>query len=511
MKPKDWNEALNHLDQDLVEEYIAKKDEKSKPKRPFWVATVAAVLALTVGIGMLAGKGILPTNAPSLETVPTAPATRPTIPETTPPATTPAQPVIVPLNNLVYEPTYPQMCKYPLAEDIVDGPEFATAVREWEQERKKHYQQPDGYADSLTDYFHKSIAQFLQGSGNQVYSPLNVYLAMAMLAETADGNSRQQILDLFGLDTIEQLRQQVNYLWNAHYCDDGQTEMLLANSVWLDEAYTFNQQTAQILAQLYYASSFSGDLGSEEMNKQLQSWLNESTGGMLTQQANSVQMPDSTVLSLASSVYFTATWEGKFWEDYTKKAVFHCQEGDITIPFMNKTMRDVYYWAENFTAVSLELTGGNRMWLILPDEGYTTADVLASEEYLQMTLDPAAWENQKELKINLSLPKFDVVQQQDLVSGMQALGLTDIFDMDAADFSPLTEETPLCVDGINHAARVVIDEEGCKGAAFTVLFLAGAAPMPEVDEIDFTLDRPFIFTVSSQDNLPLFAGVVNRP
>ena len=509
MKPKDWNEALNHLDQDLVEEYIAKKDEKSKPKRPFWVATVAAVLALTVGIGMLSGKGILPTNAPSLETVPTAPATRPTIPETTPPATTPAQPVIVPLNNLVYEPTYPQMCKYPQGES--SGINFYEAVREWEKERKKHYQQPDGYADSLTDYFHKSIAQFLQGSGNQVYSPLNVYLAMAMLAETADGNSRQQILDLFGLDTIEQLRQQVNYLWNAHYCDDGQTEMLLANSVWLDEAYTFNQQTAQILAQLYYASSFSGDLGSEEMNKQLQSWLNENTGGMLTQQANSVQMPDSTVLSLASSVYFTATWEGKFWEDYTKKAVFHCQEGDITVPFMNKTMRDVYYWAENFTAVSLELTGGNRMWLILPDEGYTTADVLASEEYLQMTLDPAAWENQKELKINLSLPKFDVVQQQDLVSGMQALGLTDIFDMEAADFSLLTEETPLCVDGINHAARVVIDEEGCKGAAFTVLFLAGAAPMPEVDEIDFTLDRPFIFTVSSQDNLPLFAGVVNRP
>lgn len=509
MKAKDWNEVLNHLDQDLVEEYIAKKDKKSSSKRPFWMATMAAALALTVGISLLSGKGILPRNAPSLETIPTASATRPIIPETTPPATTPAQPVIVPLNNLVYEPTYPQMCKYPQGEssDI----NFYEAVREWEKERKKHYQQPNGYADSLTNYFHRSIAQFLQGSGNQVYSPLNVYLAMAMLAETTDGNSRQQILDLFGLDTIEQLRQQVNYLWNAHYCDDGQTEMLLANSVWLDESYTFDQQTVQILAQQYYASSFSGDLGTEEMNKQLQSWLNENTGGMLTEQANAVEMPDRTVLSLASAVYFTATWESKFPENKTRRAVFHCQEGDVTVPFMNKSIREAYYWGENFTAVNLELTGGNRMWLILPDEGYTTADVLASEEYLQMTLDPEAWENQKELKINLSLPKFDVVQQQDLVAGMQALGLTDVFDMEAADFSPLTEETPLCVDGINHAARVVIDEEGCKGAAFTVLILAGFAPLPEVEEIDLALDRPFIFTVSSQDNLPLFAGVVNRP
>ena len=509
MKQEEWNEGLNHLDQDLVEAYIAKKEEKNKPRRPYWVATVAATLALTIGIGMLAGKGILPDNGPNLESVP--PTTAPTTPRpvvTVPPTTPPEAPVIVPLNNLVYAPVYPQMPQYPSKEEIRDD---YTVVGEWEATRKKQYLQPAGYADSLTDYFHASIQQFLQGEGNQVYSPLNVYLAMAMLAETADGNSRQQILDLFGLDTIEQLRQQVNYLWNAHYCEDGQTSTLLANSIWLDEEYIFKKETAQLLADRYYASSFSGDLGTEAMNKQLQSWLNENTGGLLSDQANNIELDEKTAFSLASAIYFTASWEEDFWEGNTKDALFHSADVDRKVPFMNKALRDEYYWGENFGAIRLELTGDNYMWLILPDEGYTVADILESDEYLQMTLNPRAWENKKLLEINLSLPKFDVTEQQDLVSGMKAMGLSDIFDPTSADFSPLTDTHPLWVDMINHAARVSVDEKGCKGAAFTVIYVYGAGSPPEIDEIDFTLDRPFLFTVSSQDNLPLFAGVVNEP
>ena len=61
-----------------------------------------------------------------------------------------------------------------------------------------------------------------------------------------------------------------------------------------------------------------------------------------------------------------------------------------------------------------------------------------------------------------------------------------------------------------HAARVAIDEEGVTAAAYTVMMEAGAA-MPPDEKIDFTLDRPFVFAITSQDGLPLFIGVVNTP
>lgn len=66
------------------------------------------------------------------------------------------------------------------------------------------------------------------------------------------------------------------------------------------------------------------------------------------------------------------------------------------------------------------------------------------------------------------------------------------------------------VSEANHTARVVIDEEGCTAAAFTEMISATAALPPE-DEMDFILDRPFIFAVTSDTQQPLFIGTVNNP
>ena len=106
-----------------------------------------------------------------------------------------------------------------------------------------------------------------------------------------------------------------------------------------------------------------------------------------------------------------------------------------------------------------------------------------------------------------------VVCQEDLREGLTKMGITDIFDSTVSNFAPLTDTPALYVEKVNHAARVAIDEEGCIAAAFTVIAVYGnGGMMPnELQEIDFTLDRPFIFVVSSRDNLPLIAGVVNEP
>ncbi|MBQ9544053.1 MAG: hypothetical protein IJV00_02865 [Clostridia bacterium] len=41
--------------------------------------------------------------------------------------------------------------------------------------------------------------------------------------------------------------------------------------------------------------------------------------------------------------------------------------------------------------------------------------------------------------------------------------------------------------------------------------VACGAGMPPEEEVDFVLDRPFIFSITAEDGLPLFVGEVNRP
>ena len=54
-----------------------------------------------------------------------------------------------------------------------------------------------------------------------------------------------------------------------------------------------------------------------------------------------------------------------------------------------------------------------------------------------------------------------------------------------------------------------IDEEGVKAATYIELLGAGSAASPE-EFIDFVLDRPFFFVITS-DNIPMFSGCVNNP
>ena len=151
------------------------------------------------------------------------------------------------------------------------------------------------------------------------------------------------------------------------------------------------------------------------------------------------------------------------------------------------------------------------MWFILPDEGVSVDDLLADSQTMEFILGRSEWENQKYLIVNFSLPKVDVSSQIKLNDGLRNLGITDVFDSSIADFSPLMENADgIAISDSVHAARVMIDEEGCVATAFTVMLDAGSA-MPPTDEVDFALDRPFIFVITSADGLPLFVGVVNNP
>ena len=419
--------------------------------------------------------------------------------------------------------SYPEMAPYPNEMEYInektgefDSDGFDVVYDAWKEDRNAQRNQPEGYADGLDPFFGSSIREFLSGSNgeNKVYSPLNVYMALAMLAEVTDGESRQQILTLLGNESIDALRSQAAGVWNANYSNDGAVTSILANSLWLNEAVDFNQATMDSLAQNYYASSFRGQMGSEEFDQALRDWINEQTGGLLEAQADGPSMDPETIMALASTIYYRAKWHSEFSESRTEKGLFHLLSADgetVECDFMHKGGSNTYYWADQFGAVSLSLEGSGKMWFLLPDEGVAMDDLLADEQTMEFLNSNGNWENSKHLIVNMSVPKFDVVSNFDLGEGLRGLGVTDVFDIEAADFSPMTSDVAeIFLSKADHAARVTIDEEGVTAAAYTVMMAAGAAAPPK-NEMDFVLDRPFLFAITGADGLPLFVGVVNQP
>lgn len=413
---------------------------------------------------------------------------------------------------------YPEMAPYPGIMSYVDSngevddEAFSEAFDAWWGDLRAQRDQPEGYAQGLDNFFEGSIRQFLSDSQkqNKVYSPLNVYMALGMLAEVTDGESRDQILTLLGSENMDALRSQAHSIWNANYRNDGVSTLILGSSLWLNEDVNFNKSTLNSLAENYYASSYQGTMGSPELDRALQEWLNEQTGGLLEEQTSQIRLDPETIMALAATISFHAKWHNEFSESRTEEGVFHGENGDVKCDFMHQGGSRTYYWGEQFSAVAQGFENDGSMWFILPDEDVSVDDLLRDEQVMRFILSNE-WEDQKYLIVNLSVPKFDVVSDMDLVSGLKALGVMDIFDPKVSNFSPMTEDTEdIYISQAMHAARVTIDEEGCTAVAYTVIPTAGAA-MPPDEEIDFTLDRPFLFVITGAGNLPLFVGIVNQP
>lgn len=370
---------------------------------------------------------------------------------------------------------------------------------------------PDGIS-APSECFEALTAQFLSSAGdeNAVVSPVNIYMALAMLAELTDGNSRSQLLELIGTDSVEALREQAGAIWRACSRNEDEIQSVLASSVWLRDDIGYVQSTMDTLADTYYASSYRGEMGTAELDRAIQSWLNEQTRGLLEEQAASIETNPLTVLLLATTIYYSAQWTSEFREELNYTDVFHAPSGDVDTEYMYAGQFMDYFCGEGWGAVRLSLRGGNSMWFILPDEGVSVDTLLENEEVMRLMSTGEAGESEY-ARVYFSVPKFDIASQLDLIDGLKALGVTDVFDPTVSDFTPMTTDTDeIYVSEVTHAARVKIDEEGVEAAAFTVIVGDAAAAEPE-DEIYFTLDRPFLFAISSRDDLPLFAGVVNQP
>ncbi|MBO4325422.1 MAG: hypothetical protein J5845_08530 [Lachnospiraceae bacterium] len=420
------------------------------------------------------------------------------------------------------EAVIPKFPVQPFLDDVSDSgyEAYVQASRAYEDEMWKirglikTYGEKEA-ADPVNLFTVKSMQSLLadRNGENRVYSPLNVYLTFAMLAEMTGGNSRKQLFTVLGAEEIEDLRKRSDALWNAVLLDDITGKCVLSSSVWLDESSDdYKKAVLSCLAESYHASAFRGKMGSSAYNEAAQAWLNSRTGNLLKDAAGGVTFGSQTRIALLTTILFASKWYDEFSETNTYAEVFHAADGDIETPFMHETVGAAYYRGDKFVAVlkNFKAKTGAAMWFILPNEGYTVDDLLTDPEFQQLMNQGGAYEERKSARIHLSVPKFDIASSSDLTETMKKLGVTDVLDEIRSDFSPLFEKSDgYFVSEAMHSVRVKIDEEGVVAAAFTEIQIAGA--MFVEDELYFTFDRPFLFAIRTADNIPLFLGVVEKP
>jgi serpin B len=358
-------------------------------------------------------------------------------------------------------------------------------------------------------------SKLLDGTANKNLSPISVYLALAMVAEGASGETQEAMLALLGCKTIGELRGICGAMLETLSIDRDGSTLALADSIWMANDFggvkvDFNADFMKVLADVYRSEAHAVDFTDVSTKKQIADWITEHTRGKIKISEDALTFDADTLAVLINTVYLKDAWADDFYEGATKSGTFYGLSGELTVDYMNRTdSASTIVRGDGYLRYSLPLRRIGRMTFILPDEGVSLGDLLATPEALHAVLTGG---ESIRADVSVKLPKFKFQDRFDLADPLKELGIAIAFSPNNADFSDMSN-VPACISKVIQESYIGVDENGVEAAAYTMVVMDGQTAMPpeNLPQIDFHLTRPFLYVIESWDGTVLFIGTIAAP
>lgn len=365
----------------------------------------------------------------------------------------------------------------------------------------------EAFMDAVNTFSYKTASAVLgRKEENANYSPLSFYYALAIAASGAGGSTQEELLNILGVDTQEELARQCGRLYRLSYKDDEYAKLKIANSLWLDDEFKaekvkFQDAFLDSVKDDLYGSVYLVDFSDPDAGNAMGKWIIEHTNGTLKPY---IACSKDLLMTVINTVYFQSEWLYKLDEWDTEDDVFHAKEQEVTVPFMNKVNESQRFTVgEHYTRASLPLKGGSLV-CVLPEEGVGIAELFESADSVKELFEGG---KEKNGEVIWKIPKFSFDSEYDLSDVLQTLGVKEAFK-ESADFTKITDHT-LFIGDVKQQTHIGIDKKGVEASAYTALFLCGM-DMPD-GHAEMILDRPFIFGIQSHTGALLFVGICNNP
>lgn len=344
---------------------------------------------------------------------------------------------------------------------------------------------------------------------NTMISPLSVSLALAMVYNGTNGNTKKQMEDMLYKSNLtpDDINQSYKDLVSSLISHDPKVELSISNAIFCRN--TFNVKPAFIATnQNYYQAEVSGldfSKTTETLNT-LNSWVNTKTKGKIEKIIEKVKAED--LMYLLNAIYFNGEWKYRFDVQETADQSFTKEDQNaVQVPTMYIENSFNYFSNIDFQLLEMPYGSGKYSMLIfLPAAGKTTNDLISL-----MTSDKVnEWVSKlSEQKKKVFLPKFEFKFDKSLVDNLKTLGMTDAFN-DGADLSGISDDARLVISEVMHKTYIKVDERGTEAAAVTGITVGVTSVGPDMNT--FRVDHPFVFAIREKDtNAILFIGKVMNP
>lgn len=363
---------------------------------------------------------------------------------------------------------------------------------------------PDEMGDRMSAY--------MPDDRNYMISPLSIKSALALVANGASGQTRQELLEACGADSLDELNDSLAQLIQK-YSKTNVLRLDIANSLWLNtdrSPYKFNTEYTDKMGEFFDASV--AEVNDSDAVERINAWAGEKTNGKIS----SVITSNDFWTYLANAVYFKASWREPFFETDTAKNLFTDRNGtESELDFMNKTAYMPYYESADGTVRAVRRDYAN-IELVENEDGRINVEshddidvsmylILADSDIKPIKTLKAMQFDDKYVK--MSMPKFECKFEMKPNEILRQMGVTAAFDSSKADFTQMVTGEKMCITDSVHKTYIKIDEKGTEAAAVTG-FAGGTTSNTEYPEpTEFILNRPFYYIIT--DNISgevLFMG-----
>lgn len=348
-----------------------------------------------------------------------------------------------------------------------------------------------------------------------VCSPLSLQVAMAMLANGAEGETQAEILTALGYggEGVEGLNQFVRSLILQLPALDLDVTLRLADALLVTTRYPLRNTFRTVIRDSYFAPAATVPFqDSRYVMDLVNDWADLNTDGLIKPMLEEID--PNTVALLLNALYFKAPWQEVdgaviFDPAATSVDVFHRSASTETkVSYMTTMKRFRYADRGSYEVLSIPYSNGKFcLYVLLPKEIgdlYPMLDELIATPWEEVLPRADAFK-----RVDLRLPKFDIAGDFDLNIALGSLGVQRIFDDSQAQFGPMFEvdRTGFYVSRVLQKARISLAEWGTEAAAVTAVEVTEkSSPQPDVT---FRADHPFVYVIAGSDaDTPiLFGGV----
>lgn len=376
----------------------------------------------------------------------------------------------------------------------------------------------DAAVAGITAFSTDLHARLASGAGNLIYSPTGIAIALAMATVGAEGETREQMLDVLHagpdpegwIDSVGALSRSLDAADDA----DSLAKLQVANRLWGQHGVRFGQPFLRRLADDFAAPFGEADFreAPEPSREAINRWVAERTADRILDLLPQGSITPLTRLVLTNALRFDADWRFPFSAERTRELPFSIdRERQVSVSMMRQKGEFAYAENDLVQAVELPYVGDDfSLVAILPRRAGGLGDVerMLTAERLDSLLDGL-----DERKVDLFLPKFRIESRYDLIPTLEQLGMKRPFSVEA-EFGPITTDDRLSITGVLHQAMIKVDEQGTEAAAATgvVIGIRSAPPSDSDEATTFRADHPFLILLRHRPSgAILFGGRVSDP